>query len=177
MRSVMLLAVLAATASCAHGRSRSPSVARDISVGSTLAAAGLTVAASIVPPEEEQRMVGGAIGGVVTLLAPSFGHWYAGEGWTIGLAIRLGGAGVGVLGLGVAAYDVVRCIDGGEGCAWGGRVPVLAATTLIGGTLVIAGAVLDLVRADDSARAHNRRSGWAIVPLPGGAGLAAHGAF
>jgi len=76
------------------------------------------------------------------LIAPSAGHFYAGDYLTTGMAVRVIGAGA--VGLGFTAMDC----DAGEHmyCLPPGLIPILLGTV----TMII-GAGMDMASADDAA--------------------------
>jgi hypothetical protein len=78
----------------------SENVALGLSLGGTVASYGLLFGAGIEGYSATAELLG--LGGV--LLAPSFGHWYAGKFFTRGLALRAAGLGTLVLGA-IASLD------------------------------------------------------------------------
>jgi hypothetical protein len=115
--------------------------------------------------------VGYFTGLVGVVIAPSLGHWYAGERWTRGMTLRLAGLGTAALG-GLAMIGA--CLP--ETC--GGGVAVAGALAIGGGALFLAGTIHDLSYAGDAALKHNaRRLMISPTPLRDGAGVAVAGTF
>ncbi len=110
-------------------------------------------------------------------LAPSLGHWYAGEGWTPGLRWRLIGGGAATVGM---MWFFVDCF--GSGCNEDAHPGLVM---MIGGTgAFVGGMIHDIATAPRAAREHNRRAagrlhGLSVRPTFGGgrAGLALGGRF
>jgi hypothetical protein len=103
MRSLLLVVLLC------HGAAADPAPERGTSLFDaylvTLAATSGPVLAGMAISGEQDHGWRANMGGVIAtaglLLGPSAGHWYAGEGFTTGLALRLGGA-AGLVTLAVA---------------------------------------------------------------------------
>ncbi|MBP9207766.1 MAG: hypothetical protein KBG28_27630 [Kofleriaceae bacterium] len=132
---------------------KSPGTALLYSLGGTAAALALSTAGANAP---EGSAAGGAMSTVGALglwLAPSFGHWYAGNGFTKGLGLRLAGGGVATLGI----IGFVGCAfssghgDGGSDCT----VPGLL--MLSGAGMFVGGAAHDIATAPREARRYNAR--------------------
>jgi len=121
----------------------------------------------------------GLAGALGTLMAPSIGHWYAGETSAAGLGMRL--AGVATLFLVVAS--AVSEDDGGcdfdEPCS-NDHDAKLEAALWAGVGLYVAGTIYDLATSASAAREHNHRlRGFALAPVVHGdsRGLALTGRF
>jgi hypothetical protein len=97
------------------------------------------------------------IGAFGTLLAPSFGHWYARSPVTRGLGMRLAGASAVFLGVMIA----IGC----DGCSGSGvNLPLVLALTGTG--LYIGGTIDDIVTAPGKARRYNHRfQDVTVVPM------------
>jgi len=117
-------------------------------------------------------------------LAPSFGHWYAGEGWTKGLSLRVGGSAAAVVGVMWVFTSCVTAVDsdgGGSDDSCGSGGWALA----VGGTAAfVGGMVYDIATAPGAARRHNARArerlqGVSVQPTFGShrAGVAVSGRF
>jgi hypothetical protein len=154
------------------GEALSESTAVWLSLGGTVASWGLIAVAS----QMDERLGGNAgniasIGALGTLLAPSFGHWYAGSYFTRGLGMRLAGVGATYLGLGILLSGCE------EDCSNAG----LAAALLLGGAgFYLAGTIDDIATASGKVRRHNERlQNVAIVPMirSDSGGLALAGRF
>ncbi len=167
---------------------RSESTALWLSLGGTLASYGLWfggIAVGENSTSESGRSLAGsaaAVGVVGTLLAPSFGHWYGGKGFTRGFGLRLGALAVGVTAIVVALSgcslgfgshdDQDEDEDCGQGAPAGAILGIAAAGMWIGGT------VDDIIQAPRRVRRRNAAR-YAITPLVqrDRAGLALVGSF
>jgi hypothetical protein len=133
-------------AEMASGSYKSESTALALSLGGTIGSFAL-------------MGIGGAAenGGLSTIgslglwVAPSFGHWYAGDGWTTGLRWRLAGAGAATIGIMWVAVD---CI--GSDCGESDFHPGLM-LAVGGGVAFVGGMIHDIATAPRAARAHNAR--------------------
>jgi hypothetical protein len=123
-----------------------------------------------------------AIGSVGTLLAPSFGHWYAGHGFSRGLAMRLLGASALFAGS-LLAFASLGSDPSDEGSSEHGNDGLIVGALLVGGGLWIGGTIDDIVTAPKFARRANVKrhalAGYAVMPTlqHGGAGLALVASF
>src|SRR5262245_2074053 len=68
-----------------------------LSLGGTLGSVGLLAGSAFT--DDSAAGVLRLTGALGLVLAPSFGHWYAGTGWTRGMGLRLGGMVIGAVGL------------------------------------------------------------------------------
>lgn len=140
----MILAALALVASAAHAdplEPKSRTTAAWLSVGSTLGGVGLVIAGG-ASHDDTLAWVGGG----VTLLGPTAGHWYADEVATPGLLAR--GLGAGLL---FAGAPKLICWSGNcedQDAAWG--------LAIAGTALVLGGAAWDIATASDAADDWNR---------------------
>ncbi|MBA3453157.1 MAG: hypothetical protein H0T42_08695 [Deltaproteobacteria bacterium] len=165
---------------------RSESTALWLSLGGTLASyalvfGGASMAAGSNDSTSRLASSAASVGLVGTLVAPTFGHWYGGKGFTRGFGLRLGAMAVGVTALVVAFSgcsfsfghdsqdDDSEC---GRGETGGALLGLLAVSMWIGGT------VDDIVQAPRRVRRRNSAR-FALTPLVQGdrAGLALVGAF
>src|SRR4051812_35810841 len=117
-----------------------------------------------------------AADGVLMVLGPSAGHWYAGEIGTTGLAVRAGSAAVLTAGM-VGLYN---CAQIDANCGRGGDYAVVGAIT-IGGIGLIFGTILDVFDAGEAAHRWNRAHGIEPILAPmvtsSGGGLSLAGQF
>ncbi len=152
---------------------RSPGTALALSLGGTIGAYVLATGSGLA--ESEGLAATGALG---AFLAPSFGHWYAGDPWTDGLTLRLAGAGGVMVG---ALLLLGECGFEGGDCD---ETP--GAVLLYGGAAAyVFGTILDIATAPGAAHKHNARlreraaRGWAVAPTftRDRAGLAIGGRF
>jgi hypothetical protein len=90
-------------------------------------------------------------GGAVLVLAPSAGHWYAGQPLTWGLPVRLLGAGLAAVG----SFQSISCW-GEDEC--GGHALVIGGLVTLG-----AGVIIDIATAGRAARKYNE-SHWQVAP-------------
>jgi hypothetical protein len=159
MRTLMLLLLLARTAAAEPTEEKSVVVA----YGLTIAATSVPVAtAGIVGGDDPQGTRGNVAGIVATaalLLGPSAGHWYAGETWTTGLTLRLGGAAV--LGAMVLREQ---------------QEPLGTGTLIVGGMsaagLIAAGMLWDFVTVPSAVRRANRERQLVLAPTTNGFAVA-----
>ena len=143
-----------------------PTVATCLSLGGTALSLGIGIYA--LDQKSDALVATSAVG---LFLAPSAGHVYARDYWSLGLAIRLGSAAAfGAIGGAGRACGDADCAAGIIGVAFG--------VAAIGATI---GAIVDLATASDAARRANRahRARVTIAPqvAPGHAGLAIAGSF
>ena len=140
-----------------------------LSLGGTAAAWGLFAisARGDRPSGSTSRLA--TIGVLGTLVAPSFGHWYAHELLSRGLGLRVGGVAASLVGLIAAA----ACSE----CEINEPAVVLVLT---GAALYVVGTLDDIATAPRRARHYNERvQGLAVAPMVGrdSAGFAITGRF
>lgn len=137
-----------------------PDIALALSLGGTLGSYGAVALAIAAEPSEWGGYLGTA-GIIGTLIAPTFGHWYAGAIVTRGMGLRAGGLVVAIIG----------AIADSEGCGlfYGGHEEVPAdcgdnfrtakgTVLMLGGIALFAGGTIDdIVTAPRRARRHNER--------------------
>lgn len=154
---------------------KSPGIALSLSLGGTVGSYVLAVAGG--ETESDGLSTVGAIG---VFLAPSFGHWYAGKGWTDGLTLRLAGIGAVMVG---AILLIGDC--GFEGSCSDDEEAPAAIIMVVGAGAYVGGTILDIATAPGQARTYNERlreraaNGWALAPVVTGdrAGLVLSGRF
>lgn len=161
---------------------RSESTALWLSLGGTIGSYVLVLGAGSVAGGGNSELVGSAatVGLVGTLVAPTFGHWYGGKGFTRGFAVRIGAVGLGFTALVVAfsgcslsfGHDQEDDPDCGQGTAAGALLGLAALGMWVGGT------VDDIVQAPKRVRRRNAAR-FALTPLmrDDRVGLALVGAF
>jgi hypothetical protein len=161
----------------------SESHALTLSLGGTLGSLGLIACSGLAGDAGALVGLTGAIGFV---LAPSFGHWYAGKYFTRGLGLRLLGGAAGTVGLiwglGQAFSGFCDHSSDEEDESEESAVPIVL---LLGGLgMYIYGTVDDIVTAPRRVRRHNERLNERLVdvtvaPLAvsRGGGLALTGRF
>lgn len=151
----------------AHARYVDPQTAVLISLGGTAASYGVLALGATM--EHGGRVV--AIGALGTLLAPSFGRWYAGSPGLGGLGWRLVGAGIGVGGAALMF----------DNCFWETSCDETTPTALIvaGGVMYLGGTIYDIVHAGRDAEQHNEQLKLVPTLSPGDRriGLALSGRF
>ena len=123
-----------------------------LSLGGTLASWTVLLAGAAVGHGDNAAVPIGAIG---TVLAPSFGHWYASEGMSRGLGIRL-------LGLGILVFDTYVGLQCSEDCNFG---PTLKGSLYVGIGLYLAGTLDDIATAGSAAQAATQRRNVTLVPM------------
>jgi hypothetical protein len=155
-------ALILTTALAAPARADEPRdewVATSLAVGGTIAPI-VMVRGLVALPERTPRGIyvlgtGAVLASVV--IGPAAGHWYTGDYWTTGMAVR----GVGLLAL-AGAIVALPCM--GDECSGGGGEGRLfgSVALLIGGTAaLVTGTGIDLFDAGDAARRHNAGLGAA----------------
>lgn len=152
-----------------RGKPRSAGAALGLSLGGTLVAYGCMFGGGyLFEASTPGALALYSVGGFGTLLAPSFGHWYAGNYFTTGLKLRLvalvatlGGTGVLVEG------DTTDTAVAG----------VVLALTGVG--MFVYGTIQDIGTASSRVRQHDRGHDLAISPIvsPSSAGFALGGRF
>jgi hypothetical protein len=120
-----------------------------LSLGGTLASWTLIGVATNTDNQGSNTGRIAAIGAFGTLLAPSFGHWYARSFFTRGLALRLAGALSAFLGAAGAFAECDDCSNSGT------TLPV--GLLLVGAGLYIGGTIDDIVTAPGDVRRYNHQ--------------------
>lgn len=157
------------------GEAASEDLALTLSLGGTIASwAALIGSAYLEDRSSSGEGALGLVGGLGILFAPSFGHWYAGDIFTRGLGLRLGGGGLFVAGAVAAVGDAFA--DESSGSQSSGMGPLLL---VVGAGLFVAGTIDDIVTAPGKARRRNVERGFALAPIaaPHTSGLALAGRF
>jgi hypothetical protein len=131
-----------------------------LSLGGTLASWTLIGVAAHMDNQSGDAGRIARIGALGTLLAPSFGHWYAHSFFTRGMTLRLAGVVSGFLGfVGLLACE--------EDCTSSGT-NLSAGLLLAGAGLYIGGTIDDIVTAPGEARRYNQRfQNVTIAPMIG----------
>ncbi len=143
-------------------------VALGLSLGGTAASWALLIAGA-----EAENGGLATIGLAGTIFAPSFGHWYAHDGLTRGLGMRLVGMAAGVVAVSIAIGDAFDEQNNSDDTTAGGLL-------LVGAGLYIAGTVDDIATASSAARKYNSRfQDITLAPTanPHGGGFALLGRF
>jgi len=171
--ATLILALLASTAR-AEEADKSPAIALLLSAGGAVVSFGVAGYGAMLETErgmerESDRYAAIALAGL--LVAPSFGHWYAGDALPTGLLVRAGGGA-----LLLTAYAMATECRTDASCAGDHSARVVA---LAGGGAILAGVLWDIATAPRAARRWNARHDLAITPAltSGGAGLALGGSF
>lgn len=155
-----------------------PDVAMGISLGATAVSWGLLIAGSRDSTSSSRQDTNQAIatvGAIGTLFAPSFGHWYAHDGLTRGLGLRLGGVAVATLGLAIAFNDAFGDSESGNDDVGTGT-----GLMLLGAGLYLGGTIDDIATAGSAARKYNARfDNVGVIPTMNqhGGGLSVVGRF
>jgi len=167
---------------------KSESTALWLSLGGTIGSYALLFAPAVIANsgtnEATTNLAASAatVGLVGTLLAPTFGHWYAGKGFTRGFGLRLGSIGVALLGAVVAlsgcsisfGHDQQDDPDCGQGA------PIGIALLIGAGGMWVGGTVDDIVQAPRRVRRRNEAAvQLGLTPIVHGdrAGIVLVGSF
>jgi hypothetical protein len=84
------------------------------------------------------------MGGAMLVVMPSAGHWYAGEVWSTGLAVRIAGAAM----IGASLWEIHR--------DHGSPSPLDAVPIAAGGLLVLVGQAVDVGTSEPAVDRWNR---------------------
>lgn len=147
-----LIAPAGARADASVGDSdKSEVLATGLALTGTLAGAGVVVAAltngNYSAPLHDEVVPLLVAGSTLLVFGPSFGNWYAHQGLSTGLAMRLGGGLVGGIGGSLLASSLFR----GGSSGWVGLGLGLA-----GAGLFVTGTGLDIWQAHRSVELYNR---------------------
>lgn len=166
MKLACTLALIASLAAgTAHAEPDSPkneNTALALSLGGTLASAGLMAYGVMRDGDEASGVLIGA-GLVSSLVTPSLGQFYSGRILTPGLGLRVAGGAVALIGV----AQTLSCVSADRDCDSFTDGP---ATIALGGGLAALGAVLDIATAPRAARSYNERH-LQLVPASTGANL------
>jgi hypothetical protein len=144
------------------GGTKSETTALALSLGGTIASYAVMVGAIAYGEDNEEGPMAGlaTVGAFGAMFAPSFGHWYAGQFGTRGLALRGVASG---LALTAMVWAFTECPLFGDHCEDSGGPKLLALGAL---GLWIGGTIDDIATAPGRVRDHNRRvTGLSIVPM------------
>jgi hypothetical protein len=164
MRRVVLLVMLAC--SVAHADKKQHETAQWLS-GGGVAASSLLVVGSFVFTEHAQPFNTPLLwSGVATsIVTPSLGEWYAGEWLTIGMAVRIGAAGIVTYAIRNGQKEVV-CDN--VSSAVGTKCKVFDGTgvVLLGLAAIafVGGAAYDVTDAPEAVDRYNAKHGFAVAP-------------
>jgi hypothetical protein len=169
-RGVMIacMVAFAGARADADGDDKSPALATGLALGGTLAGAGLLAAgfssSEAGTPLHDQFALLMVSGSALLVFGPSLGNWYAHQGWSTGLAMRLGGGlAMGVGGSLIAAGLFRSAATSGAGLGIG----------LAGAGLLVTGVGFDLWEAHRAVDGYNRRRAApriAVAPMLARAG-------
>jgi hypothetical protein len=169
---ILLTSHLAAADPVTEDPPRDRMVALGLSIGGTAAsAAGFAVGASLGWDRGHNLILGSLAS---TLLTPSLGEWYAGQGITVGLGLRVGGvlvAGLGVVMVGGGLVFGNNCEPGECGTTSdtnshsSGALLGAGLLFAFGGTVTyLAGIVYDIVDAPSAADRYNNKHNLYLAP-------------
>lgn len=169
--SVLLLASTAtASADDRLDAPRNENTALGLSIAGTLAGPAMFAAgvytldnSGAIDDEEASLAMPAALlvsGAAVSVLGPSFGHWYAGKALTPGLAMRAGGLAVAAAGA-FGAFGSCEFDDGDCGASLDRIAMYAGVATFVGG------AVYDIATARGRVRERNARE-VQITPMVSG---------
>ena len=131
---------------------KDPALAYILSVGGALVPIGIVAASA--GGDDTRAAQGVLFAGAAMIFLPSAGHWYAGQAWTWGTAMRAVGAGA--LSLQLAYY--INCEDCSEHTA--GDVVSVASLALM-----VSGVVYDVATSGAAVRRWNDKH-RTVVPIP-----------
>jgi hypothetical protein len=174
MRVSLLVAVfLIAAARPSHAEGKSEDTAMALSLGGTVVSWSILLGSRRIARGHDDAFVATVATGLAgALIAPSFGHWYAGRGLTKGLQARL----VGTAMLAGAAALALQCIVNDEESSGPCHETGMIVLGVAGGIGVLYGTVHDLATARHSARHYNELRLVPVVHSTGG-GLSLSGRF
>jgi hypothetical protein len=161
----ILMIALSVRSAAADDSPRSEAGATAMSVGGTLlpiAAIALVAGSANGPFDGPVQLSSGATFGLLAaagtglVFGPSLGHIYAGHGWTKGMAHRLLGGGLFVVGTAMISGSVFHSSTSGVGI--GGAIDA------VGLLLIAGGAISDISTAGEAARRWNTEHALQIAP-------------
>ena len=175
MRWLLLLVLFSGTAHAQAPERETPPPglkSARVAMGLSLAATAIPMAAVVLIPDDPNRTIDDVFGLTacgLLVFTPSLGHWYAGEGVTTGLAIRLTAAAM-FAGFAIGDFQeksrATPLLSTGAGLAFG---------------LFEVGTIWDIATVDRAVARHNAQQWRAqLVPMAmphGGAGLSLAGSF
>jgi hypothetical protein len=177
MRYLLVVALLLASTSARAEKSET--TAKALAGTGTGVAGALVLSSFLIHPQNEdvsQPLLYSGLG--LGMVAPSFGHWYAGHWLTWGMAIRTAAAAITVYG--VSLKHPQACDD-----ALPGEVKMCESVTAKGLTLIslaaiayIGGVAYDVRNTPDAVERYNKFHA-SLVPtaMPHGGGVAITGQF
>lgn len=121
-----------------------------LSVGGTLGAYGLFAGGAALGSRSDVARGVAVIGGFAVIVAPSFGHWYAGRIGTRGMAVRAAAVPVALITL------LIGIAPGSTASREFHRNLLIGGMSIAGG-MWVAGTVDDLIQAPVEARHRNAR--------------------
>jgi hypothetical protein len=149
---LVMIASTGARADSNDGDTKSAAVATTLAIGGSLVGPALVVTAikndGYQDPLHDEFVPLIVSGAVVMVLGPSLGNWYAHEGWSTGLGLRLAGSLSFGIGTSVLAAGLFK--QGHTGSDIVGAV-----LTLSGMATFVAGTVCDVVQAHRSVGTYN----------------------
>lgn len=137
---------------------RSPGTAVMMSLGGSAVSWALLIASTQMHDSSSARAMA-ITGGLGTLVAPSFGHWYAHSYMTWGQGIRLGSLAVASIGFATVASTLWT--EGNDGQELAGIVLLGA-----GGLAYVSASIYDIATAGAAVERYNtRRHKLSLVPV------------
>ncbi len=121
-----------------------------LSVGGTLGAYGVFAGAAALGPRFDVARGVAVLGGFAVVVAPSFGHWYAGRIGTRGLVVRIAAVPVAMVTL------LIAFAAGSTASREFHRNMLIGGMSIAGG-MWVAGTIDDLIQAPVAARQRNAR--------------------
>jgi hypothetical protein len=151
------------------GEELSEGTALALSLGGTAGSWALLIGSPLVGiggGNEEAAALMGTAGSLGIVLAPSFGHWYAGKYLTRGLGLRLGGGALMITGLIVALMEEPLSFGHDDEEDDDGDAVYGPAIAIAGVGMFVWGTIDDIVTAPGRVRRLNReRAGIAVAPI------------
>ncbi|MDB4954602.1 MAG: hypothetical protein JWO36_2171 [Myxococcales bacterium] len=168
MRRAVVIAILVCSVSSAHADKKKHETAQWLSGGGVAVSSVLALGGFVLAQNGEAFNQPLLWTGIATsVVTPSFGQWYAGEWLTIGMAVRIGAAGLATYAienkqsetvcLGSTSANPTYCKGfTGTGVALLG----IAAIAFVGG------AAYDVADAPEAVDRYNAKHAFMIAPMP-----------
>ena len=166
MRRVPLVVMLVCSA--AHAEPKNHKTAQWLSGGGVAVSSALVVGGFAFAGRGETFNMPLLWSGIATsVVSPSLGEWYAGEWVTIGMAVRVTGAGIASFAIAHQQYDTV-CLDSTSAAPKTCRVFNGTGIVLLGLAAIafVGGAAYDVADAPEAVDRYNAHHGFAVTPMP-----------
>jgi hypothetical protein len=167
MRRIVLAVVMVATlATAASAGVKKRQTAQLLAGVGTGVSGALIITSFLIPPTHygevnEPLFYSGLASSVIT---PSLGHWYVGRYFTLGMAVRLAAAGLGIYAV-QAQYETITCPTAHTSADTCKQVTEAGlALLIVAGIAYVGGAAYDLRDAPDAVDRYNRDHAVFITP-------------